>query len=73
MKPIDSNCSGIFLKDLSDHERFDRLKNTLSIGQIYFPNLNDDELLNMLLRLWVGCISVSKLIAESTMDRDLIH
>ena len=44
------------------------IKNTLSIGQIYFPNLNDDELLNMLLRLWVGCISASKLIAESTMD-----
>jgi hypothetical protein len=40
----------------------------LEIGKIYFPNLSDNELLSMLLRLWVGCTSASKLIADSTMD-----
>ena len=68
MKPIDNNYSGMFLKDLPDHERCDRLKNILKIGQIYFSNLSDNDLLSMLLRLWVGCISASKLIADSTMD-----
>ena len=68
MKPIDSNCSGLFLKDLPDHEKCNRLKNILKIGKKYFPNLSDNELLSMLLRLWVGCISASKLIADSTMD-----
>jgi hypothetical protein len=27
MKPIDSNYSGMFLKDLPDHEKYARLKN----------------------------------------------
>ena len=67
MKPIDTNCLSIFLKDLPDHERCGRLKNILEIGKKYFPNLSDNELLSMLLRLWVGCISASKVIADSTM------
>jgi hypothetical protein len=35
MKPIDSNCSGMFLKDLPDHERCDRLKNILEMKDIF--------------------------------------
>jgi hypothetical protein len=68
MKPIDNNYSGIFLKDLPAHEKHGRIKNILEIGKKYFPNLSDNELLSILLRLWVGCISASKLIADSTMD-----
>jgi hypothetical protein len=43
MKPIDTNCLGIFLKDLPDHERHGRLKNILEIGKKYFPNLSDTK------------------------------
>ena len=56
-----------FLDELDDNEKAERLNNITEVIRQFISDVNDDnEIKNLILRLWAGCMSGAKGIALET-------
>ncbi|MDQ6668546.1 MAG: hypothetical protein M3Y53_10025, partial [Thermoproteota archaeon] len=61
------SVAGSFLHKLKDEERIQRLNVIVELSRSFLPDVRSiDEIKNVILRLWAGCMSASKEIAPST-------
>jgi len=65
---VDSSLiAGSFLHKLKDEERIQRLNVIVELSRSFLPDVRRiDEIKNVILRLWAGCMSAAKEIAPST-------